>query len=86
MNVAAFHCKAGKKGQMTTLIDVVSEEEEKEGISSEFVQSGKERMNGQVHKFCLIISLLAILLLASSQESYGFRFGDGGEWHPAAEN
>ncbi|MFA9614279.1 MAG: NAD(P)H-dependent oxidoreductase, partial [Deltaproteobacteria bacterium] len=42
MRVVAFNCSPRKKGNTATMINVVFEELENEGISTELVQVGKK--------------------------------------------
>lgn len=46
MRVVAFNCSPRKKGNTASLITVVLEELEKEGISTELVQVGKRKIRG----------------------------------------
>jgi len=46
MRVAAFNCSPRKNGNTATMINVVLEELEKEGISTELVQVGKKKIRG----------------------------------------
>ena len=46
MRVVAFNCSPRKKGNTATMIQVVLEELEKEGISTELVQVGKKKIRG----------------------------------------
>ncbi len=46
MRVVAFNCSPRKSGNTATMINVVLEELEKEGISTELVQVGKKKIRG----------------------------------------
>jgi multimeric flavodoxin WrbA len=46
MRVVAFNCSPRKNGNTATMIKVVLEELEKEGISTELVQVGKKKIRG----------------------------------------
>ena len=46
MRVVAFNCSPRKKGNTATMINVVLEELENAGISTELVQVGKKKIRG----------------------------------------
>jgi multimeric flavodoxin WrbA len=46
MRVVAFNCSPRKKGNTETMINVVLEELEKEGVSTELIQVGKRKIRG----------------------------------------